>query len=76
MGAPNDISLSVLLAADYGSEGKGVAMWNYDGCLDVLVPSLWGNPSLRAGNVLSVWWLFRYGCGSGLSMSPTSSSCP
>ncbi len=38
MGTPNDVSISIVFAADYRPAGKGVALWDYDGCLNVLVP--------------------------------------
>ncbi len=41
------VSLSIVLAFDYGSMGKGVAAWNHDGCLNILVPSLGGDFLLK-----------------------------
>ncbi len=43
MGMPNDVSLSIALVADYGPAGKGVAAWDHDGCLDILVSGLWSD---------------------------------
>ncbi len=52
MGMPNDVSLSIMLAANHGSTGKGVPLWNQDGGLDVPIPWL-GGDLLLSPNVLS-----------------------
>ncbi len=43
MSMANDIFLSVALAADYSSVGRGVSSWKHDGGLNIFVPCLWGN---------------------------------
>ncbi len=47
MGTTNDVSLSIALAADYGSAGKFGATWNLDRSLNVLIPSLGSNFLLK-----------------------------
>ncbi len=54
MGTPNDVSLSIMLVADYGSKGKGVAAWDHKRCLNYLSPTLGVTSSSRAVKVLSV----------------------
>ncbi len=66
MGTPNDVTPSILLVADYGSTDKGVAMWNHDGCLNILVPCLRSNLLLESGRslvclvVVQVWQWVLY----------------
>ncbi len=43
MGTANNISFSITIAADFGPMGKGVAMGNCVGGLNVLIPSIRGN---------------------------------
>ncbi len=61
MGTSDDVSLSIALAADYNPVGKGVASWNHDGCLNVLIPNFRSDFLLKDGKglvcllVVQVW---------------------
>ncbi len=47
MDMSNNVSLSVALVADYRPAGEGVASWDHDGCLNVLIPSFRGDFLLK-----------------------------
>ncbi len=52
MGTPNDVSLSIALAADYGPASKGGATWDHDECLNVLIPNFRSDFLLKLGKGL------------------------
>ncbi len=83
MGMPNDMSLSIMLAAENCAWGKSTALLEHDQGLDILVPCLLGNLFLKSGKCLVHLflvhkWLWVQGVNEAnlLKLSPCKAFTP